>query len=301
MARGGAGLCCDADGVALGPLPLVDAVAGASGRRSYHLRPMSQVARALRLAYDAASDDIERWQRGLAKVAELLDAGAVVQAGIRAVLLAFPEIEPAAMAKLAHAAELQKYNPHWPDEAREPAGTPKGGEWAGNGAPSPPARSPYFEPAAAQMTDVQAKKERFVDAHLDAAEKGAAELGIPVENILGLSALESSWGEYHFASEGNNYFGIHYPAPYATGYLRAKRGTAKVATFASYADSLKSFIAISGSIVRGKSDPTAFAAALQNSGKYGIDPDTGAKKPNYVRSVANTIVGLRPIIARRRI
>ncbi len=112
---------------------------------------------------------------------------------------------------------------------------------------------------------------------------------------------ESTWGTSRFAVEGSNYFGIHYPAPYATGCLRAKRGTAKVATFASYAGSLKSFSAISGSIVRGKSDPTAFAAALQNSGKYGIDPDTGAKKPNYVRSVANTIVGLRPIIAPRRI
>ena len=38
-------------------------------------------------------------------------------------------------------------------------------------------------------------------------------LGIPVENILGLSALESTWGEHRFAAQGNNYFGIHYPRP----------------------------------------------------------------------------------------
>ncbi len=222
--RGGAGLWCDADGVALGPVPLVDAVTGASGRRSYRLRPPSEVAQTLRLAYDATPDDIERWQRGLAKVAELLDAGEVARAGIRAVLLAFPEIEPAAMAKLAHAAELQKSNPHWPDEARVPAGTPEGGEWTGDGQADRQTEDAYFQPAAARTTDVQAKKERFVDAHLGDVEKGAAELGVPVENILGLSALESNWGKSRFAIEGNNYFGIHYPAPYAEGYLHAKRG-----------------------------------------------------------------------------
>ena len=126
-------------------------------------------------------------------------------------------------------------------------------------------------------------------------------LGIPVENILALSALESKWGRSRFAVEGNNYFGIHYPAPYASGYLQARRGPIKVAAFASYADSLKSFIAISGSLVRGKGDPEAFAAALQNSGKFGINPTTGAKVPTYVGDVAGTIRGLRAIVARRKI
>ncbi len=126
-----------------------------------------------------------------------------------------------------------------------------------------------------------------------------SQLGIPVENILGLSALESKWGTTRFAAQGNNYFGIHYPAPYATGYMQAKRGPAKVATFASYADSLKSFVAISGSLIQGKSDPEAFAAALQNSGKFGIDMNTGAKVPTYVGGVAGTIRGLRAIVARR--
>jgi hypothetical protein len=78
-------------------------------------------------------------------------------------------------------------------------------------------------------------------------------------------------------------------------------GGTKVAIFASYADSLKSFVNISGSLVRGKSDPEAFAAALQNSGKFGINTDTGAKMPAYVGGVAGTIRGLRPIVARRKI
>ncbi|MGC2523154.1 MAG: hypothetical protein WA417_11045, partial [Stellaceae bacterium] len=64
---------------------------------------------------------------------------------------------------------------------------------------------------------------------------------------------------------------------------------------------LKSFVAISGSLIRGKSDPVAFATALQNSGKFGIDPDTGAKVPSYVPDVAGTIRGLRAIVARSRI
>ena len=68
-------------------------------------------------------------------------------------------------------------------------------------------------------------------------------LGIPVENILGLSALESTWGEHRFAAQGNNYFGIHYPAPFATGYVLSAGGT-RVAMFASYADSVRSFTAI---------------------------------------------------------
>lgn len=158
-----------------------------------------------------------------------------------------------------------------------------------------------IRPAAAPLNPVQAMKERFVDTHLADAQKAADQLGIPVENILALSALESKWGTYRFASEGNNYFGIHYPAPYATGYMQAKKGPVKVATFASYADSLKSFVAISGSLIQDKGDPEAFAAALQNSGKFGIDPTTGAKIPNYVGGVAGTIRGLRPIVARRKI
>jgi hypothetical protein len=54
-------------------------------------------------------------------------------------------------------------------------------------------------------------------------------------------------------------------------------------------------------LIQGKSDPEAFAAALQNSGKFGINPDTGAKVPTYVPKVAATIRGLRAIVARGKI
>ncbi len=200
------------------------------------------------------------------------------------------------MAKLARAADLQKNNPNWEQEPRIPNG-PGGGDWTNDGGAG--AADANVRPAVAPANPVQARKERFVDAHLADAQKAADRLGIPVENILGLSALELSWGTSRFAAQGNNYFGIHYPAPYASGYLQAKKGPAKVATFASYADSLKSFVALSGSLIEGKSDPEAFATALQNSGKFGINPTTGAKVPTYVPNVAGTIRGLRPIVARR--
>jgi hypothetical protein len=131
------------------------------------------------------------------------------------------------------------------------------------------------------------------------AQRAADQLGIPVENILGLSAFESGWGESPFAVQGSNYFGIHYPAPFATGYLVAASGI-KVATFSSYADGLGSFVAVSGAVVEGESEPEAFVAALQNSGKFGIDTTSGAKDSMYVGGVAATIRGLSSIIARRR-
>ena len=99
--------------------------------------------------------------------------------------------------------------------------------------------------------------------------------------------------------DAGNYFGIHYPAPFANGYILSKNGV-KVATFASYADSLQSFVRISGATVSGKSDPTEFAAALQNSSKFGIESD-GSKSPHYIHDLVSIIHGLRPFVARRRI
>jgi membrane-bound lytic murein transglycosylase B len=128
------------------------------------------------------------------------------------VRLAFPEIAPEAMAKLAHAAALKKDNPDLADEPRVPGGNPDGGEWTNDGDEGGRGEDANVRPAAAQTGDVQAKKEGFVDAHLADAQKAADQLGVPVENILALSALESRWGTSRFETEGNNYFGIHYPA-----------------------------------------------------------------------------------------
>jgi flagellum-specific peptidoglycan hydrolase FlgJ len=154
--------------------------------------------------------------------------------------------------------------------------------------------------AAAQVNDTQAMKERFVKAHLADAQKAADELGVPVENILGLSALESGWGNEvsgRFAKEGNNFFSIHYPAPFATGYMLTEDGEVMVAKFDSYADCLKSFVKQFGGLVRGKSDPDEFSKILQDAGKFGITRK-GNKEPNFVPDTARTIRLLRPVIER---
>jgi hypothetical protein len=128
--RGGPGLACDDDGLVLGPMPLVAVVRDAAGRRRYRLHSAVEVARALRLAYGPTRDDtVERYRRGLARVAELLAAGENARAHIFAVLLGFPEIAPEGMAKLVRAADLRKDNPDWEDEPRVPAGNPDGGQW----------------------------------------------------------------------------------------------------------------------------------------------------------------------------
>ena len=223
--RGEAGLACDDDGVALGPVRLVEAVIDQSGRRSYRVRPASEVAQALRRAYRPPPDEIERRRRGLARIARLLTDGERAQACIRAVQLAFPEIAPAGMAKLARAADLQKFNPNWEQEPRIPNG-PGGGDRTNDGGAG--GGDANIRPAAAPMNPVQAKKERFVDAHLADAQKAADKLGIPVENILGLSALEFELGDQSLCLARQQLF--RHPLPGAlrhrlpAGQKRLKQG-----------------------------------------------------------------------------
>ncbi|MGH7047252.1 MAG: glucosaminidase domain-containing protein [Stellaceae bacterium] len=252
---------------------LVEAVAEPAGRRVCRMRPAAEIGQALRLAYAAPPDAIERCQRGLAAIARLMNAGEQAQAAIRAVQLAVPEIAPKAMVKLAQAASLQKDNLNRADEPRVPAANPDGGEWTDDGGAG--GGDANIRPASAPLNPIQEKKERFAHAHLADTQKAADQLGIPVENILGLSALESGWGSRPFAAQGSNYFGIHYLAPYATGYMQAKRGPAKIATFASYADSLKSFITLSESIVRARairrrSPPLCKTAASSEPTRTGL-------------------------------
>ena len=118
VSRGGAGLCCDELGLALGPMALNKVVVGAAGWR-YELSPKAHVTVALRSAYGMVSDEVvDRYHRGLVRVCELLSRGNAALARIYAVQMVFPEIEPAGMTKLARSAEWLKFNPHWMDEFR---------------------------------------------------------------------------------------------------------------------------------------------------------------------------------------
>jgi hypothetical protein len=114
---------------------LAEAACDVSGRRRYRMRPSAKIVETLRLAYGPMADHItERRCRSLTRVMELLSAGEDARARIHAVLLGFPEIAPEAMAKLARAAGLEKYNPDWEDQSRVPPGNSDGGQWTGDGA-----------------------------------------------------------------------------------------------------------------------------------------------------------------------
>lgn len=54
--RGGPGLCCDAVGVALGPVPLVERLSGAGGCR-YGMRAPEEIVNALAMAYGPLAVD----------------------------------------------------------------------------------------------------------------------------------------------------------------------------------------------------------------------------------------------------
>lgn len=168
-------------------------------------RDGATLARLLAIGY-GATFELEWRAAQLRGVTAALNEGDLVLAGISLVQMQLPALPCAGNARAMAIADglLGKYNPDWGDEPRVPAGNPDGGQWTdGDGGDSQDAS---VTPAAARTDATQAKKERFVDAHLADAQMGAARLRVPVENILGLSALESSWGEHHFAAEGNNFF-----------------------------------------------------------------------------------------------
>ncbi len=195
--------------------------------------------------------------------------------------------------KIAERGGLLKtgYNP---DQPRIPAEQAGGGEWTnGNHGNETASDAGFLEDAAAQWWPTPADKQRFVDAHLAAAQKAADRLGVPVENVLGLAALEAQWGHSRFAVEGNNFFNLHAGSSYATGSIKARQSNNRVATFDSPEDSFHSFSTDMAGIVKSKQRPEDFAAALQNAGKFGIDPTTGSKIPTFVSDTAGTIKGLR--------
>jgi hypothetical protein len=103
----------------------------------------------------------------------------------------------------------------------------------------------------------------FVFGFYDDAKELAAQVSVPVENILGLAAEESQYGTGTIAREYNNYFSLHAPAKFQTGEKPAKGDPkVKVATFESFKRSGQSFLDHYGEKIRGVSDPSKFALAL---------------------------------------
>src|SRR5262249_12433189 len=116
--RGGEGLCCDARGIALGPVSLVEA-AEANGRRVYRVRPAEEIARTLALAYDPFTpEDLAYLLTGLDVAASALESGDMAKAAVATVLLKLPPLSAEAAAKLAHEPTLKKYSPDQPRDER---------------------------------------------------------------------------------------------------------------------------------------------------------------------------------------
>lgn len=129
--RGGAGLSCDRDGVALGPLALIHRIDVVNDATRYAVRPLAEVAHALGLAYrDMSEIELGRCLTGLGRIAEALNQGDPSLAAIMSVHLRLPEIDATGMAKLAAASDLHKYSP---DQPRVPASNRDGGEWTSIG------------------------------------------------------------------------------------------------------------------------------------------------------------------------
>jgi hypothetical protein len=106
----------------------------------------------------------------------------------------------------------------------------------------------------------------------------ARQLRVPVENILGLAAEETQYGQGRIAKEHNNYFSMHAPAPLQVGDALVQGSTkVKVAVYLSFLQSGQSFVARFGSAVMGQEDPKAFALALMRAGYNSGDPKTGGR------------------------
>ena len=147
--RGGAGLACDEDGLALGTLAVVRARQDATGVRHSEVRSPDEIDQILRAAFGPQPDGAAlRIHRGLRRAATWIEAGDLGRAGVEAVKLGVSALLPEAMAKLAAFADLEKGGEAWQDQPRVPAGQTGGGQWtdgAGDGQfanPSPPAKPP---------------------------------------------------------------------------------------------------------------------------------------------------------------
>ncbi|WP_353228891.1 glucosaminidase domain-containing protein [Novosphingobium sp.] len=83
----------------------------------------------------------------------------------------------------------------------------------------------------------------FIETHHKDAATIAASLNVPTEMILGLSGIESKWGQGRFAVQGNNYFSQHAGkhVPFQQGSI-VSRGDGPMAAFASYLDSGRCFV-----------------------------------------------------------
>ena len=140
--RGGAGLACDEEGVALGGVELARVRREARRALRCEVRAPDEIGQILRAAYGPQSDTtVLRLHRGLGRAAAWIELGDVARAGIETVMLGLPCLSRAAMAKLATIADLEKAgNTAWETEPRVPSGHAGAGQWTTARRSPPPGR-----------------------------------------------------------------------------------------------------------------------------------------------------------------
>lgn len=135
--KGEPGLTCDAEGVALGGVPLVSASAHADGGSRWQVRRRDEIGDILELGYGRQEQGVvDRCHRGLRRVAAQLEAGDLALAAMEALMLRLPDLDPEGMAKLAAAGALRKDGDAWMNEPRVSAGQSDGGQWTTGGGTS---------------------------------------------------------------------------------------------------------------------------------------------------------------------
>jgi hypothetical protein len=141
--RGGAGLVCDNDGLALGAVALARARLDERRVRRCDVRSPDEIGEVLKAAYGRQPDEVVlRLHRGLSRAAKAIEAGELCRAGIEAVMLGVPDLTHGAMAKLPEIADLEKGGMAWQTEPRIPAEHTGGGQWTSDGGGAPLAVKP---------------------------------------------------------------------------------------------------------------------------------------------------------------
>lgn len=170
--------------------------------------------------------------------------------------------------------------------------------------PAVPARpAPTVAAAAAAAGAGQGTARRFLATHREAAERVAAESGIPADYLLAQAAHETGWGRRTprgaDGAESHNLFGIKAGAGWRGPVVTTattevidgepRRVQARFRAYASPEESLRDYARLVGgspryaAAMRATDDPAAWARSLQQAG-YATDPAYADKLLRAIRT-----------------
>jgi hypothetical protein len=139
---------------------------------------------------------------------------------------------------------------------------------------------------------------KFIREHRAEAQAIADRLHVPVEYILGLSAIESARGTDPKMKGTQNFFSMHHPAPGETGWEWTKgnkkgKGKKKFSKFKDYAAAGASFEERYGSKVDGATTPDEFTHPLTEA--HGYNPADASKdgNPTFEKDTQEAIKGIK--------